>query len=63
MCYSLFAALFSKIFLSHPPFKYPGSTPVLLRSLNWQPSNSLHGETSLIQTGYNLLPCSMNEYA
>ena len=27
MCYSLFAALFSKTFLSHPPFKYPRSAP------------------------------------
>ena len=27
MCYSLFAALFSKTFLSHPPFKPPGSAP------------------------------------
>ena len=27
MCYSLFAALFPKIFLSHPPFKYPRSAP------------------------------------
>ena len=29
MCYSLFAALFSKTFLSHPPFKYPRSAPVI----------------------------------
>ena len=27
MCYSLFAALFSKTFLSHPPLKYPRSAP------------------------------------
>ena len=27
LCYSLFAALFSKTFLSHPPFKYPRSAP------------------------------------
>ena len=27
MCYSLFAALFSKTFLSHPHFKYPRSAP------------------------------------
>ena len=29
MCYSLFAALFSKTFLSHPPFKYARSAPVI----------------------------------
>ena len=28
MCYSLFDALFSKTFLSHPPFKYPRPAPV-----------------------------------
>ena len=27
MCYSLFAALFSKTFLSQPPFNYPRSAP------------------------------------
>ena len=27
MCYSLLAALLSKTFLSHPPFKYPRSAP------------------------------------
>ena len=27
MCHSLLDALFSKTFLSHPPFKYPRSAP------------------------------------
>ena len=30
MCHSLLAALFSKTFLSHPPFKYPRSAPVVM---------------------------------
>ena len=35
MCYSLFAALFSKTFLSHPPFKYPRSAPAFPQFFRW----------------------------
>ena len=35
MCYSLFAALFSKTFFSHPTFKYPRSAPAVLASVEY----------------------------
>ena len=47
MCYSLFAALFSKIVLSHPPFKYPRSAPVYVPSFR---RNTCINITGLIST-------------
>ena len=40
MCYSLFAALFSKTFLSHPPFKYPRSAPDTVHAGNFFPKSN-----------------------
>ena len=52
MCYSLLAALFSKTFLSHPPFKYPRSAPGFIRYISqeahcegFHPITMLDGES------------------